>query len=123
MVEETVYDEVVTCDHSYDKRCHTSYVTQYQAQQEEECEENYRKVCLIDYEDLAYNSTVEICTTNLVKDCDVPGEPVCQTVYQASCATRQVEHEVRLGILPQVSHARLIRKLHQPTKQFFLHFF
>ena len=39
MVEETVYDRVPTCDHSYDKRCHTSYITQYEAHQEEECEE------------------------------------------------------------------------------------
>ena len=29
MVEEIVYDDVVTCDHSYDKRCHTTYVTNY----------------------------------------------------------------------------------------------
>merc|ERR1711892_285402 len=42
MVEETEYDDVVQCDHSYDKRCHTTYVTNYESQQEEECEENYR---------------------------------------------------------------------------------
>ena len=29
MVEEIVYDDMVTCDHSYDKRCHTTYVTNY----------------------------------------------------------------------------------------------
>merc|ERR1712126_706545 len=29
MVQETEYDEVVQCDHTYDRRCHTSYVTQY----------------------------------------------------------------------------------------------
>ena len=23
------HDEVVQCDHSYDKRCHTTYVTNY----------------------------------------------------------------------------------------------
>ena len=44
MVEETVYDEVVTCDHSYDKRCHTSYVTSFVSVQEEECDENFKKV-------------------------------------------------------------------------------
>jgi len=65
MVEETVYEEVITCDHSYDKRCHTSYITNYESQQEEECEENFKKVCMINYEDLAYNSTVEICRTPL----------------------------------------------------------
>merc|ERR1719446_122109 len=35
MVEETEYDDVVQCDHSYDKRCHTTYVTNYESQQEE----------------------------------------------------------------------------------------
>ena len=46
MREETRYEEVMTCDHSYDERCHTSYVTSYQPHQEEECDENFRKVCI-----------------------------------------------------------------------------
>ena len=29
MIEETEYDDVVKCEHSYDKRCHTTYVTNY----------------------------------------------------------------------------------------------
>ena len=29
MVEVTEYDDLVQCDHSYDKRCHTTYVTNY----------------------------------------------------------------------------------------------
>jgi len=94
MLEETVYDEVITCDHSYDKRCHTSYITTYESQQEEECEENFKKICMINYEDLAYNSTVEVCRTPLVKDCNIEGEPVCQTIYESECATVQVVHEV-----------------------------
>merc|ERR1712212_996431 len=47
MVEETEYDDVVQCDHSYDRRCHTTYVTNYESQQEEDCEENFRKNCFI----------------------------------------------------------------------------
>ena len=60
MVEETEYDDVVQCDHSYDKRCHTTYVTNYESQQEEECEENYRKSCFIEYEQIAFNETVAV---------------------------------------------------------------
>ena len=30
MVEETVYDDVVECDHSYDRQCHTSYTTTFE---------------------------------------------------------------------------------------------
>ena len=50
MRRETEYDEVMRCDHSYDERCHTTYVTNYESQQEEECEENFRKTCFINYE-------------------------------------------------------------------------
>merc|ERR1712198_453978 len=70
MVEETEYDEVVQCDHSYDRRCHTTYVTNYESQQEEDCEENFRKNCFINYEKIAFNETVQVCRTPLVKKCD-----------------------------------------------------
>jgi hypothetical protein len=36
MVEETVWEDHETCDHGYDKRCHNSFTTTYQSQQEEE---------------------------------------------------------------------------------------
>merc|ERR1712223_288576 len=71
MIEETEYDEVVQCDHSYDRRCHTTYVTQYESQQEEDCDENFRKSCFIEYEQIAFNETATVCRTPLVKDCDV----------------------------------------------------
>merc|ERR1719347_1436567 len=69
MVTETVYDEVVTCDHSYSSRCHTSYVTEYTSQQEEECQENFKKSCYIEYSPVASQETVEKCITPVVKDC------------------------------------------------------
>jgi len=69
MIEETEYDEEIQCDHSYDKRCHQTYVTQYESQQEEECDENFRKNCFIEYEKIAFNETATICRTPLVKDC------------------------------------------------------
>merc|ERR1719317_642676 len=68
MVEETEYDDVVQCDHSYDKRCHTTYVTNYESQQEEECEENFRKSCFIEYEQIALKENVQVCRKPLVKD-------------------------------------------------------
>merc|ERR1711910_224052 len=61
MIEEIEYDDVVQCDHSYDRRCHTTYVTQYESQQEEDCEENFRKNCFIEYEQIAFNETAVIC--------------------------------------------------------------
>merc|ERR1712142_949988 len=94
MIEETEYDEVVQCDHSYDRRCHTTYVTNYESQQEEECEENFRKNCFIDYEQIAFNETVEICRTPLVKDCTKEGPEICTTQYETECWTKHHEHKV-----------------------------
>merc|ERR1712013_495934 len=65
------YDDVVQCDHSYDKRCHISYITNYVSQQEVECEENFVKNCFIDYEQIAFNETITVCRNPLVKDCEV----------------------------------------------------
>merc|ERR1740137_298101 len=94
MREETEYDEILTCDHSYDKRCHTSYVTKYEPHQEQECDEKFRKVCTIEYEQKAVHEMVEVCITPFVKDCDIDGEEVCHTVYESECATFQIVHQV-----------------------------
>jgi len=94
MVEETEYDDVVQCDHSYDKRCHTTYVTNYESQQEEECEENYRKSCFIEYETIAFNETVQVCRTPLEKDCNIQGPELCTTQYESECWTKNEEHDV-----------------------------
>jgi len=99
MVEETEYDDVVQCDHSYDRRCHTTYVTNYESQQEEECEENFRKSCFIEYEKIAFNETVQICRTPLVKDCDVAGPEICRTEYESECWTKQEVHDVEDDIV------------------------
>ncbi len=80
---------VMICKHfSYDKKCHTTYTTDYEPQQEEECEENYKKNCFIEYKKVAHNVTVEFCHTPLVKDCNLDGPVECKTEYEAMCATR-----------------------------------
>jgi len=94
MVNVTEYDEEVHCDHSYDKRCHTTYVTEYESQQEEECEENFRKNCFIDYEKIAWNETVEVCKVPLIKNCDKKGPEVCTTEYETECWTTTDKHKV-----------------------------
>merc|ERR1712004_726169 len=43
MTQETEYDNEIICKHSYSERCHITYKTDYEPQQEEECDENYRK--------------------------------------------------------------------------------
>ena len=90
LVEETEYDQVVQCDHSYDRRCHTTYITSYEAQQQEQCEDNYKKKCFIDYDKIAFNETVKICRRPLVKQCDIDGPEICSIVYESECWTKQV---------------------------------
>ena len=38
MTEETVYDDVIECHHSYDSKCHTTYKTIYDPQQVWKCQ-------------------------------------------------------------------------------------
>jgi len=94
MREETEYDEVLTCDHSYDNRCHNSYVTKYEPHQEEVCEEKFRKICMIDYEQKANQEVVQVCKTPIIPDCNIPGPEVCKTVWTSECSTVQIVHEV-----------------------------
>jgi len=94
MVEETVWEDHEQCDHSYDKRCHKSFTTTYQSQQEEECDEVFRKICYIEMVDVAHNVTTQVCRKPLVKDCEIEGETVCRTEYQSECWSKQIPHEV-----------------------------
>merc|ERR1712136_331783 len=93
MVEETEYDDVVTCKHSYSEKCHTTYTTDFEPQQEEDCEENFVKSCFIEYRKVASEETVTFCHTPILLEGD--GEEVCQTVYESACTTRYAEHDVQ----------------------------
>jgi len=91
---ETQYDNIVECKHSYDKRCHTTFTTDYEPTQEEKCDENFRKNCFIEYSTTAYNETVQICREPLLKDCNISGPEICRTEYESECWTRNEAHDV-----------------------------
>ena len=71
MVQETEYDDVITCKHSYSEKCHTTYTTDFEPQQEEECSENFLKHCHIDFKPRATEENVQYCYTPLGCDEDV----------------------------------------------------
>ena len=57
-------------------------------------------MCYIEYEPLAYNETVEVCRTPVMKDCSAQNtaaveDNICRTVYETECWTKQNVHEVR----------------------------
>merc|ERR1711973_613753 len=80
MVEETEYDDVIECKHSYSQKCHTTYTTDFEPQQEEECEENFIKNCFIDYKKVASDETIKFCNTPLI--CEGEGPEECKNVTQ-----------------------------------------
>merc|ERR1712213_75887 len=94
MVEETEYDDVVTCKHSYSEKCHTTYATDFTPTQEEKCEENFKKSCFIEYKKRASPEKVQLCFTPLVKNCNTPGPTECTTGYTSECTTRYEQHDV-----------------------------
>lgn len=94
MVQETEYDDVITCKHSYSEKCHTTYSTDYTPQQEEKCEENFKKNCFIEFKPKASQEQVKFCYTPLVKNCDIPGPEECSVEYTSACTTRYHEHDV-----------------------------
>lgn len=95
MEEKLQYDEVVECEHSYNKRCFTSLSTVFKSEQEEKCDENYVKDCFIKYEKAAVNKTTTVCRKPLVRDCGVDSsEEFCTTRYETECSTRDRVHQV-----------------------------
>jgi len=92
MIEETEYDDVITCKHSYSEKCHTTYTTDFEPQQEEDCEETFTKQCFIEYKKVASDETIQFCHTPLI--CEGEGPEECKTVYESVCETTYHEHDV-----------------------------
>ncbi|XP_040576402.1 uncharacterized protein [Lepeophtheirus salmonis] len=92
VVEETEYDDHIECHHSYSERCHTTYTTDFEPQQEEKCEENFKKSCFIEYKKVAIDETIKFCHTPFI--CEGEGPEECKTVYESECTTRYHEHDV-----------------------------
>ena len=67
-IEEVVQDEEIKCHHTYEKKCQTSFTTDFESVQEEECSENFQKDCFIEYKKVAMNETVQVYHTPTVKD-------------------------------------------------------
>ena len=92
MKEETTYDENITCKHSYNEQCYTTYVTDFRPDQALKCEESFRKQCTIEFKKKASAETVSLCHIPLKLEGD--GPCICKIVFESSCTTRYEEHEV-----------------------------
>ena len=94
LTEYTDYTDVMTCVHKSEKRCHTTYVTDFKGHQEQKCDEKFEKRCTIYYENVAQNDEVEVCKTSLCQDCSRKGPEECETVYDTVCETIRKVHDV-----------------------------
>jgi len=94
MTEYTEYEEIVTCVHKVEERCHESYVTDFEPTQQRECDEKFEKRCSIYYEDVAVPDVVEVCKTDIAYNCDKQGPRECETNYDTVCATTRTVHTV-----------------------------
>lgn len=57
-VEETVYDRAIKCHHSYQEKCHMTYITDYRSTTEQKCETTFKKNCHITFKPVVSKSTL-----------------------------------------------------------------
>jgi len=95
-VEETVYDKAIKCHHSYQEKCHMTYITDYRTISEEKCTTTYKKNCQIEFKAMPFNETVKVCHKPLQRTCsdDIEGPEICNTHYETSCETSYKSYEV-----------------------------
>merc|ERR1712241_568108 len=95
-VEETVYDRAIKCHHSYQEKCHMTYITDYRSTTQEKCETTFKKNCHITFKPMPFNESVNICHTPIVRKCgdDPVGPDICSTHYETNCETKYKSYEV-----------------------------
>jgi len=95
-VEETVYDDIIKCQHRFTEKCHDTFITEYVATQEERCQTSFMKSCHITYTTMVTEEKVTVCDEPLVKVCGngYQGPEICKTHWDTTCETRYKEHEV-----------------------------
>merc|ERR1711971_1209895 len=94
MTEYTEYEETVTCVHKEEKRCHESYVTDFEPTRQRECDQKFEKRCSIYYEDVAVPDVVEVCKTDIANNCNKEGPKECKTIFDTVCETTRTIHTV-----------------------------
>lgn len=114
-VEETVYDRAIKCHHSYQEKCHMTYITDYRSTTQEKCETTFKKNCHITFLPMPFNESVNICHTPIVRKCGdkAVGPDICSTHYETNCETKYKTYEVEQD--EPVCRMELMRKCKDVT--------
>jgi len=98
LVEQVEFDNSVECEHLIERKCQTTFVTQYQIIQVEKCKQDFVKDCQIEFELEPKNISQRICRHPLkMVDCeetiDDAEDELCFTDYETECVEELFEEE------------------------------
>ncbi|XP_040565833.1 uncharacterized protein [Lepeophtheirus salmonis] len=95
-IDETVYDRGMKCHHSYQNKCHMTYITDYASSNEQRCDTTFKKSCHITFKPVPHSEKVNVCHTPLVRKCgdEIEGPEICSTQYEDNCETKYKTYEL-----------------------------
>uniref|UniRef100_A0A0K2T262 Uncharacterized protein n=1 Tax=Lepeophtheirus salmonis TaxID=72036 RepID=A0A0K2T262_LEPSM len=94
-VEETVYERGMECQHTFSKKCHLTYITDYSSSAEKKCDTTFKKNCHITFNPVPHNEKVKVCHTPLIRECNGDDGPeICKTEYENHCETQYKVYEL-----------------------------
>eukprot|EP00096_Caligus_rogercresseyi_P012702 TRINITY_DN5412_c0_g1_i1.p1 TRINITY_DN5412_c0_g1~~TRINITY_DN5412_c0_g1_i1.p1 ORF type:complete len:443 (-),score=103.64 TRINITY_DN5412_c0_g1_i1:97-1425(-) len=95
-IEQTIYERGMKCHHSYQKKCHMTYITDYTSTTQKKCETTFKKNCHITFKPTPFTEKVDICHTPIVRECgnETLGPDICTTQYEDNCETKYKTYEL-----------------------------
>ncbi|XP_040569895.1 uncharacterized protein [Lepeophtheirus salmonis] len=95
-IEQTIYERGMKCHHSYQKKCHMTYITDYASTTQKKCETTFKKNCHITFKPTPFTEKVDICHTPIVRECgnETQGPDICTTQYEDNCETKYKTYEL-----------------------------